>query len=345
VKTGIVKAALGCVLMLSGVAHASEPAERRLIIDEAVAAMHAEDFERVERSHVALLKDMGSTGGGALKVKVYDESLRWALNDDFKKGESGYQHWLEVTRGWSMRYPASPLAQILYARMLAHYAGYFRGTGYANKVPELAWKPYRENLEKAARQLKDHADVASVDPLWHLTMLDVGRGLGWPLESLTAVLDDGVRKYPGDYRLYQKMVESLLPKWGGSAEALDAFINWAEKMAPAGQGAEFYARLYDIAETDQYGASLYRDSKVDWKYMKRGLEDWSRHFPSTWTRQIYASHACKAGDKATAARLLKEPLLEDELAATGAQAGRLFEQCKRWADTPDPAPAAPEKGV
>jgi hypothetical protein len=75
------------------------------------------------------------------------------------------------------------------------------------------------------------------------------------------------------------------------------------RRAPKAYGTELYARLYSGAGEEQYHRRLYTESLVDWSLMKMGLQAWLDHFPTSWNKNIFAYHACIAGDREAAGPL------------------------------------------
>lgn len=100
---------------------------------------------------------------------------------------------------------------------------------------------------------------------------------------MAAIAADGLKRNREDISIHSAMVESLLPKWGGNAQALDRYIKQAtEQMRPV-YGSGMHARLYSNAESGHYGSALFEDSHADWDKMKQGYEDMLARFPPVAT--------------------------------------------------------------
>ena len=196
-------------------------------------------------------------------------------------------------------------------------------------------------MQRAARYLLEHQTIASQTTSWHATMIVLGRDEGWALQDMARIFEDGIAREPADYRLYAYMSDALLPKWRGNAQLLDAFIRDVAKRAPTAYGMELYARLYSGAGEEQYHRLMYSQSLVDWSLMKAGFQAWTSHFPTAWNKNIFAYHACIAGDKPAAKALLDEIAGRPEWEIWTPNAQVTFDACVRWAADPKAEPTSP----
>lgn len=336
-------AQVSLILTTAGVVAAplSEADERAAVRAKAKEAYLAGDFGSLEHQHETYSEfTRERTSSGAFKMTLLFDGIA-----DAKRGstEDSLLRDIQRTKTWTSENSAAPLAHVLHAAALLEYGGYFRGSGFANTVPPQAWKIYEEYARKAGDYLLQSQAAASKSTSWHVWTLNIARIAGWPSEVVRRIFEAGVAQDPTDYRLYQNTLEYYLPKWSGSAQATDEFIQYAVTRAPSSYGLELYARLYAGAGEGQFKRRLYMDSLVDWAKMKEGLELWYQRFPTTWNKNIVAYHACIAGDKSLAKQTLNEIGDSLELRIWQPNAKATVESCVRWADDPNAAPTAPRK--
>jgi hypothetical protein len=316
-------------------AYSDELQERAAIRDEVTTAWKAGDYDTLERIHTRYSDFLRErTSSGASKMGLFIDGLTEG-ND---ASEDVLKRDIDRTGRWAKAHPDSPLGYVLHAESLKAYAWHVRGSGYANTVLPQAWAVYHEYQQRAAKYLIENQVIASRTTSWHASLMVVGRGEGWAPEVLTRMFEDGVAKNPADYRLYQYRLNALLPKWNGSTQQVDAFVREVSRRAPSAYGMELYARLYSAAGEEQYGRALYSDSLVDWSMMKAGLQAWIDHFPTSWNKNIFAYHACLAGDKAAAKPLFDAIADQPEWEIWEPNARMTFDSCRQWVADPRAEP-------
>lgn len=311
--------------------HADESAERAKVVQATRTAFDSSDFKRLENLSKQYSTQDKRTRSGAQKISLFDDGITQAIVPPNGTTEEHVKKAVSLTAQWAKENPTTPLAHILHARALFGYAYFFRGTGYANTVSPSGWQEFEKYSRLAAKYLEDHKNIASKDTGWHVTMINIGRGLSFPRKQVMLFASDGLAKNPDDDRLYYMQLESLLPKWGGSAELVDQFINNAAKNTAKSRGMELYARLYSATEQNQFQERLFVDSKIEWKKMKRGLEDWNRRYPTVWNKNIFGYFACLAGDKDITRKNIVEIASDPILFIWGTNGAETYNQCKSWA--------------
>lgn len=314
--------------------HADESAERAKVVEATKAAFNSENLKLLEDLSKQYSEKYKKTGSGTQTISLFDDGITQAILPPGSTTEEHVKKAVALTAQWAKKNPTTPLAHILHARALLGYATFFRGTGYANTVSPSGWVGFEKYSRLAAKYLEDHKDVASKDTGWHVTMINVSRGLSYSREQVNLIASDGLAKNPDDFRLYRLQLESLLPKWGGSAEQVDQFINNVAKNSAKSNGMELYARLYSAAEQNQFQGRLFEDSMIEWKKMKQGLEDWGRKYPTTWNKNIFGYLACLAGDKDMTRKNIDGISKNPILLIWGTNGAETYNQCKNWALQP-----------
>ena len=67
---------------------------------------------------------------------------------------------------WTKRFPGSPHAQIARAQFLVNRAWFYRGSGYSDSVPDVAWPMVSKYIELARDVLVDSKSTSIASPEW-----------------------------------------------------------------------------------------------------------------------------------------------------------------------------------
>jgi len=336
--------ALACV-MLALPAAAADKARAALTV-EAEQALWRGDFDYLDRENEILKHGKHLAPDAASELEFFRAGLDSTIATGVERREPYLRELEALTLQWATEHPTSSLAHVLYAKVLVAHAWSYRGGGYASDVPPEAWKDFRNYLERAAKYLEGHADVALTDSSAHVLLMQIGNGLDWDVRQLDAIQRDGLKRNPDDVTLYFAMVTPLLPKWHGNARILDAYIRRATEETRADYGMGMYARLYAGAADLEFGHALFENSLADWPTMKKGYEDMMARFPDSPDRlNGYAHMACLAKDRPTLVKLLGQIGDKINAAQWGPNSERSVEGCQRWAkatgDGPDAPPRSP----
>ena len=303
------------------------------------------DFAALDKENERLKRSTPLHPDGGSDVEYFRNGLGVVIGSEADHNEPYLRELEALTLQWATEHPKSSLAHILHARALVAHAWSYRGNGLAKDVPPEAWADFRDYLQRAAKYLQDHADVALTDSSAYDLMLDIGNTLDWDIETLRAIQQEGVKRNPNDIELYFDMLNPLLPKWHGNARILDNYIREVTKQTQAVYGTGMYARLYAVAAERQYGHALFEDSLVDWPTMKKSYQDMLARFPSPARVNRYAYMACLAKDRPTLVALLAELGKKIDVSLWGPNPQRSLESCQRWAkESPaDSKDSKPEK--
>ncbi|GGC63869.1 hypothetical protein GCM10011396_08550 [Undibacterium terreum] len=247
-----------------------------------------------------------------------------------KKDEKAWKQAELSLKKWEAAYPRSSTAQLVHAKFLISRGWRIRGEGYSNTVRDEDWKPFLEYMEKARVYLEKHKKTASADPHWYELMEMIARVQSWPEHRFQALISEASTRYPLFYQLYFAAIDYYVPKWGGSAEAVEAFARQAMEKTKAQEGFGMYARIYWYAAQTQYYDELFSDTLVDWPTMKLGIDDVLEKYPDQWNINNFTKFACMAQDKEKTASLA-DRITGPAILEVWGQPGYLA-QCKRWAN-------------
>lgn len=162
---------------------------------------------------------------------------------------------------WVAAQPTNSIARAARAEYRLARGWRVRRFGSANTVTDAMNEAMRTFLELATEDAKVIAilDPADITPYW--IMLDVTRLIG-DHETQRSVIDDAARVAPGSLALHMRHMESLRPRWGGSADAMREYADSMQRFVALNPGLKAlkgfaaYDRWETLMEDHQNEAAL-----------------------------------------------------------------------------------------
>jgi membrane associated rhomboid family serine protease len=227
------------------------------------------------------------------------EGLVGGLTDLFRFGSLAPDTAFGHTADWRRRVKIPTMADLAEAMVFTEWAWSARGNGFANSISSQNWTVYAYRTEMAAAALDEVADRASDNPLWYTLSLDVGLDQSKNREQLRAIFDQGLARVANYRPLYRRMLRILMPRWGGSYNEVDKFINEIHAQTASARGYERYAELYSTyARLEGDELDLFADTQAFWSSMRTGYLGLVRRYPaSDAVLNSFANFACRADDK------------------------------------------------
>jgi hypothetical protein len=204
---------------------------------------------------------------------------------------------------WIKQFPNSPHAQVARAQFLVNRAWFYRGTGYADTVPDVAWPRFSKYIEAARNTLVETRSTSIANPEWFNIMIPIASAQSWQTSRVAGLVRDLFEFGQSYATAYQSAAGMLLPKWGGSYEMIEAFAREAIKRTAPEEGAAIYARIYWQVD---FGPTTFHDTRADWATMKRGFDEMILKYPDPRNVNGKAMFACMAGDAATFNSTIKQ---------------------------------------
>jgi hypothetical protein len=229
-------------------------------------------------------------------------ALRGGLRDLFEYGALDVTQALARTSDWRRAVPGSVEADLTEVQIFESWAWSARGTGGANSVSPQAWALFGHRAALAAAGLEDVRERASSNPVWYQLSLNVGADRSVDVEKLRAIFNAGAKKVPGYLPLYNAMLRVLMPRWFGSYEKVDRFIEEVtDRPGHAERDVVLYAQLYwsyDSLERDDI--NIFNDALAVWPLMKHGFRQMAKRYPtSDVVLNAFVKFACAGEDRQT----------------------------------------------
>jgi len=284
-------------------ASAGELAEREAIRIAVAGLLHDERFADLETMGARYRRTQSRTSSGLWHLTLFYAGIAQAYYFGAEE-EAAWAKAEAAAKRWAAAYPDSPTPHLALARLLVRRAWQYRGGGYAAEVNPWSWKPFKAYIEGARRHLKKHKHVASADPHWYELMAEVTKAQDWPEPRFAELIAEALEREPLFYQTYFAAIDYYSPKWGGSKEAIEAFARMALKITGSAEGFGMYARIYWYASQTQYGTRLFSESAVDWRTMKKGIDDVLRKYPDAWNINNFAKFACLSRDRRKTGELM-----------------------------------------
>ena len=157
--------------------------------------------------------------------------------------EAGLSAWVAHDAGAAM-----PL--VVRAKYYSDTAWAKRGHEYTSKTPGASLESFGSYTSKALTDVEAAIHLDARNPYEFYLRLDILHGLG-ASKAVADAFDDAVARYPDYYDLYQTMLATLEPKWGGDVPAMYAFVDRYAGSAGANSPLKLlYVELYrDLLET------------------------------------------------------------------------------------------------
>ena len=278
----------------------NEPEEDTAIKDSSVALLLAGDTGHFDELASRYRASQERTSSGTWKLSMLynaiDANSFAALDPHWKDLE-------DLTGTWLTREPASPTAVVLTARILYQHAWSFRGGGYNGSVSDQNRQLYQQLLQQAQEVLDQHPNVAQQDPEWDTLRISIAREEDADSNEILAMSERALTRWPCFYAIHYSATRALLPRWGGSRQAIQAYIKLALEHSRSREGTQAYARIYYYIARSANGDVMddLNSLGAHWPPLQQSLAEILQKYPSRFNQDIARYMAYFAGD-ATAYR-------------------------------------------
>jgi hypothetical protein len=257
----------------------------------------------------ALVERLAASGERADDGRFQLYKLTAALSDWLEShGEEKDEDFRIKFAEYGKQIPQSAFQPILVAMQIHAAAWRVRGHGFTSTVSPEGWSLFRERNREAWKTILAAKPRSDRLPTWYDRAISIGMDANIPDEQLTAIFEEGIEKFPGNYAIYFAYARQLSPRWGGTYEDADAFIQAQVSAKTNPDGDVLYTRLYWLIDQNNgQDQDFFEESLVDWSRMRGGFELLMKQFPkSAWNKANFTAYACRARDAASYLKLRPE---------------------------------------
>lgn len=158
--------------------------------------------------------------------------------------------------GWVAQSPRDSVPLLLRAQFETDSAWYTRGHNYSAQTRSDHLAAFARDMAKARADVQASLRLDDHNPYAFYLTLRILQSDG-PTQSLQQAFEQAIAKYPGYYPLYDIVLRTLAPKWGGSIPQMYRFVDRYAGRAPTNSPLRLlYVSLYrDLLDTAASGCS------------------------------------------------------------------------------------------
>ncbi len=260
--------------------------------DEVATHLRKEEFDALEKiADRYRAKDDYMTGRSRLGL-FYS-----ALGRPNRSGEPAWNQHLALLDKWQKAKPDSPTALIATARAYHNWAWNARGGGWASEVTEQGAKLLEERNRKAQDLLLQAMKKKASDPAAYDMFIDIALTEGQLEGDVQRVFNEGRKRFPRYYPLYNTMANYLLPKWHGQPGEVESCAAEVRDDLGGELGQEIYMRMAGSIYHDVPGGEFFQREGFEIDKLMPGIRVALRDFPENTLAFNFACHAACVGKK------------------------------------------------
>jgi len=229
---------------------------------------------------------------------------------------------------WKSAVKGSEYANFAELRLMYSQAWNARGTKYAGETSADQFKRFKEKLLLTEKAILSDKNKLKDTPISYNLLMAVALDTNETKTSPTEIFEGGVSNWPNYYDFYEVLLTRLVPKWGGSWEKVDGFINHWDKKLQIEEGSSLYSRLYyNVHKHNQVNP---HHTKAEWDKLKPSLIALYTNYPDQSHYEIATSYACYFGDNDFYKKLIKEHKVQN---SSHWLAGATIDACNKYLST------------
>ena len=170
----------------------------------------------------------------AAAIAAYDSSTTWDERMAITWELSGSERGRAALDAWLPLSPQHPGIAVAAGFAAVQQAWGVRGSGTADTASHDQWAEFHRLLAAAEKFLESTMFLDPSSPIPWVCLLPTGMGLSVPKEELAFRFEEGWKRAPQLFDLHRSYIEAITPKWGGSVDMVQNFINSTLAAAPLG---------------------------------------------------------------------------------------------------------------
>jgi len=294
--------------------YSGELDERNQIINQASELFQQGDYKTLSTLAKTFRKTEEKTSSGRYKLRFVYYGIFESIDIVVKKKyNNSWDKFEKVLSQWTKSQPSDPISHITYVIFLTKKAWMYRGNNYAKNTPEENWLFFHTEVDKAIKYLIKHKDIASQDPHWYTTMLNLAKLDSWNRLLFYTIINEAINRYPHYYSIYSLTLYYLDPKWNGFTQVeIEEIAQLIFNVTKDKDGA--YARYYLMVK-DILGKYISTSNlDINWKIMQNSMEKLVEKYPSEHNINNLAYFSCLANQgkimKKYVNKILGKPILD-----------------------------------
>ncbi len=265
------------------------PPEDAAVGESARALLLKGDLAGFDALATAFRNSRERTASGSWKLGLAYLSVD---QDWFPSADPRWEKLQQAAGAWLAAHPDSPSAVAIEARILrAHAWAFHEGSGDSDPK-------YRQLIEEARRVLDQHPDARNQDPQWDTLRIAIAREQGAGTDQILSMAKEALEREAYYYPLHEAVTNKLMPRWGGSRQALAQYAQMALAYSSKQEGQQAYARIYYyVLRSNRDGDPGVEMSEmgVQWPLLEQGLADLVKAYPSVFNQDIQRVITCFTG--------------------------------------------------
>jgi hypothetical protein len=266
------------------------PPEDAAVRDSARALLLRGDVGGFDALATSFRASRERTASGSWKLGLAYLSVD---QDWFPPADPRWEKLERAAREWLAAHPDSPTAVVIDARILRAHAWAFHDGADGDNNPR-----YRQLIEEARRVLDQHPQARDQDPQWDTLRIAIAREQGAGTDQILSMAQAALRREAYYYPLHEAVTNKLMPRWGGSRQALTQYAQMALAHSSGQEGDQAYARIYYyMVRSNRDGDPGVEMSEmgVQWPLLEQGLTDLVKAYPSAFNRDVQRAITCFTG--------------------------------------------------
>lgn len=269
-----------------------EPLEDVAVKNAARALVLKGDMRGFDALATGFRQSRERTPSGSWKLGLAYLSI---TQDLFAPADPRWDKLQQAAGQWLAENPDSASAVALDARLLrAHaWAWHDMGDSRGDDSPQ-----YRRWLEEARRVLDEHPEVKSQDPEWDGLRIAIAREQGADTSQVLRMAGEALEREGYYYPLHEAVTNKLMPRWGGSRQAIEQYVQMALAHSANEEGTQAYVRIYYYiarSNTDGVPGVEMSEMGVKWPLMQQSLAELMQAYPSAFNRDVQRAFTCFTG--------------------------------------------------
>ena len=270
----------------------AEPLEDTAVKEAARALALKGDMRGFDALATSFRQSRERTPSGSWKLGLAYLSI---TQDLFAPADPRWEKLQQAAGDWLAESPDSPSAVALDARLLRAHAWAWHDTGdtRGDDNPQ-----YRRLLEEAQRVLDEHSEVKSRDPEWDALRIAIAREQGADTSQVLRMAGEALEREGYYYPLHEAVTNKLMPRWGGSRQAVEQYAQMALAHSANQEGTQAYERIYYYivrSNTDGVPGVEMSEMGVKWPLMQQSLAELTQAYPTAFNRDVQRAITCFTG--------------------------------------------------